>query len=194
MALANQAVKMGMKTRLKNAVTRGTDVIPSNTDANRYMLTRPFKDNALGGQDVIQKQVLGARDRYKNPHMYDDRKTAFTAKQKELAEYDEVMKGVPTGDPTRAGMQEGRAEIVSEMNRIKGSRRDTDPGLWKTTKEMTGGVWNAMNTGSAAQVATKWGAVGAGYMALNGMGRAVSGGGATYDSSGKRDIMGVPFV
>lgn len=192
MAVANQAIKYS--TRLKNAVSKkAVNPISTNVDANNSILTRPFKNNALGGQEIIEKRVLGARDRHKNPWNYDERGTQIREREAQMEGLQNALKDPNLANERGAALRSEVSTLENDINLLK-TRRDGDPGFLSTTKEMAAGTFRAMNAGSAAQVATKWGAVGAGYMALNGIGRGLSGGGATYDSSGKRDIMGVPFI
>lgn len=55
-------------------------------------------------------------------------------------------------------------------------------------------ILHAMNEGTGSQRLMKWGTVAAGWFALNSIGRAMTGGGFTYNSSGERDIAGIPFI
>lgn len=63
-----------------------------------------------------------------------------------------------------------------------------------TRMDFVGDVASAMWAGNWQQRAVKAGAVGAGWMALNGAGRLASGGTATTNNSGQRDIMGIPLI
>lgn len=54
------------------------------------------------------------------------------------------------------------------------------------------GKW--MNQGTAGQVATKYGVTAGAYMGANMAGRAISGGGLTYNNEGRRDIAGIPIL
>jgi len=50
-----------------------------------------------------------------------------------------------------------------------------------------------MNAGKGPDRAIKYGMLGAAYFGASGAVRGISGGGVTYNASGERDIMGVPF-
>lgn len=167
--------------------------LSTNVDVNRRMHTRVFSDSALGGQKEMEG-VLGAFDKHQNPWKHDQgRLHDVKYQQGKVDEYDDLLKDNTLTDDVRdklkSAQQSHRQALIDAKKRQSG-----DPGLWETTGAMTKGTFNAMNAGSAGQVAAKWGAVAGAGLILNGTGRAMTGGGATYNSSGQRDIMGVPFV
>lgn len=69
-----------------------------------------------------------------------------------------------------------------------------EKGLFGTAAGVTKHTFNAMNSGTAGQIASKWGMVAGAGIVVNGAGRAMTGGGVTYNSSGQRDIMGIPLI
>ena len=59
---------------------------------------------------------------------------------------------------------------------------------------MGGAAKNYLTKGTKSELASRWGAVGAGYFGVNAIGRGVTGGSGNINGKGEKDIMGVPFV
>lgn len=171
------------------------------------MLTRAGEK--FGGLDEAQKVMApqGTRN-YINEHFY-GKEGKITKAQEEM---DKLRSGMDTlqGDELKK-----RQEAISQAEtRMSGLRDDFDKalsgeykgeGFDKAYQGKKGrlidiyGPGNAanfvdfMNAGTTAQKATKYGMLGAAYFGAAGAVRGLSGGGVTYNASGERDIMGVPF-
>lgn len=159
----------------------------ANSDAN--LMSRLFDAKALDGHTNIDKArgVLNARK-----ETMTNTKSEIEKARTTIADNRKMMDGLDKDSDDFKALQ---TQIASREDVIKAqTKKQSDVGLMKTYGDVAGHAWGAMNAGSAGQIATKWGAVGAGYMALNAAGRGLSGGGATYNSSGQRDIMGVPLI
>lgn len=183
--IVNPASTAPVRTRVDQSV------LDANLDANR---------NTLFGRIFDDEKGLGGG---KHAQRIQDRRE-ITKKDKEIYEK-EMGAHRESLSQQQALRQEAQnaGESAENLSRIEKSIKAADDKM-RQTKRKTGFVdnaWNntadtfrAMNSGNAAQIATKWGAVAAAGVVVNGTGRALTGGGVTYNSSGERDIMGIPFV
>ena len=191
---------MAFKSKVRHVFKGGpkktnqaVNAIKSNADVNSSILTRWASNDAFGGEEQMKK-VMKSVDKHRNPWRHDPKRKAGVEKlQNDIKITNEALGKEGLSDDMVKTLT-GQRQQFEEALAAATSRRDGDPGLWGTTKDVGSGLWNTMNAGSTADVATKWGAVAGGYLALNGVGRAVTGGGVTYNSSGQRDIMGIPFI
>jgi hypothetical protein len=161
------------------------NAIPTNVDVNRHFLTRAFSNDAFGGQAHMEEAMRAVRN-------YRTRGGRTIPYEEDIAKKQKLLRE-ETDPEARKHLQESLAEDRRELARLK-ERQEGDPTFWETTRAVADHTWRAMNEGTAAQVATKWGVVAGTYMTLNAMGRAATGGGVTYNAAGQRDIMGIPFI
>lgn len=165
----------------------------TNVDVNRHIGSRIFSDSAFGGQKEMEG-VLHAMDKRANPWKHDAGRSAEVQKiQGRIDKVEEKLKNPNLTENQKTNLKDALSTYRSDIMKAK-APVDGDPGFWNTAGSVAKGTFHAMNAGSAGQVAAKWGTVAAGYMAINGIGRGLSGGGLTYNNTGQRDIMGVPFV
>lgn len=167
-----------------NAVMKKGTHVGSNVGLGNRLLAE------VGGADnIAQMGVLRA-----------NRKTAIKSQQSiksgfdsQIAEKNKQLSNSLLDESDKAGIMKMRDELQSQSlaaqkDAMKGyGKRDMAKGYGKE-------AWGFMRAGTAGQQAVKFGAAGAAYMGVNAVGRAVTGGGATYNSSGQRDIMGVPLI
>lgn len=176
----------------KGKSNQALNPLSTNVDVNQSFGSRIFSDDAFGGQSQME-DVLTKMDKHKNPWKYDQSRLDEVKKyDDEVTGYVDAMKNekdTATLDALRTGKKEAEENLIKAK-----ATRDGDPGFFSTAGGVAKGTLNAMNTGSAGQVAAKWGAAAGVYMVANGTGRAATGGGVTYNSRGQRDIMGVPLI
>lgn len=83
----------------------------------------------------------------------------------------------------------------TEMDRLKGLRKDSDIATRETAlKDGSRAAKDYFVGGGFKQNSARIGAAAGIYGAAAIGGRAISGGGATYNSQGQRDIAGIPFI
>jgi hypothetical protein len=174
------ALKAGFNAVMKKGVF-------ANSDAG--VLKRLYDPQALDGHKSYEK-AKGLVDARKST--MDQTKARIDEARTVITDNRKMQEGLDKNSDDFKALQGGIADqeaVIKAQTKAQG-----DVGFWKTYGGVAKQGFHAMNEGTGAQIATKWGAVGAGYLAVNGMGRAATGGGATYNSSGQRDIMGVPLI
>lgn len=159
--------------------------INTNTRMNRLLDDK----EGLGGQEHLQQAQASIAYRKRDKERVEsERIRQKEAINQQLANREEArLAGEP--DSNLSIFDNAIKEHTEKLRKI-----NPQTSLHGTAWDVTKHSFKAMNAGSAGQIATKWGAVAGGYLAVNGAGRALTGGGATYNASGDRDIMGVPLV
>lgn len=168
---------------LSNAAHNG---IPTNVPVNRNTIYgRTFNDNfGLAGEaHATRAQDRFAIHRAQKNDITQARNTI--AEQRKARMSDELKDDITAQNHLDRSIQSAEKDLRDKLD---------NHSLRRTVQGAAGDTFKAMNTGTASQVAAKWGALGAGAFMLNGAGRALTGGGVTYNATGERDIMGIPFV
>lgn len=163
----------------------------ANVDVNRNTLfARIFDDEkGLGGASHANKAQDSWAVHKRDKEIYNNNMNEHREQLGDLTKNRQDAQAA--GDPAEVINVYDQGIKATEEAMRKTTRKTSLPGTaWDATKH----TFQAMNSGTAGQIATKWGAVaGAGFV-INGTGRALSGGTMTTNASGERDIMGVPFV
>lgn len=81
--------------------------------------------------------------------------------------------------------------VSEELKRLQGG---ANQGVVDGLKQAPGIAKDYLWGGSVGQIAARNGALVGGYLGVSAAGRAVSGGGLTYNNQGQRDIAGIPFI
>lgn len=153
--------------------------------ANSPWFVRPFEALGEGGGSTSMRRLQSGRQA---------RKSIRAQHEADLAEISRDSADLARMNPN------GR--LTDDQITALGNRR-MDAATRQTTAlneqggtnvDFIGDVGSALWAGDWRQKAVKAGVLGAGWMGLNGAGRLVSGGSATTNNAGQRDIMGVPLI
>lgn len=111
----------------------------------------------------------------------------------------EIDRNIASLQRQPAANQEQAARINDAIRELEAERQQIgeairEHGLMNAVSYNVKEGIKMLNSGDAAQIATKWGMVGAAYFGAMGAIRFASGGSFAYNSRGERDIMGIPFI
>lgn len=182
---------MGIKQSLKSFIGSNTDALHSN------MFTKPLMFRKDSGMSFSTKDTKAA---------WDDMRTAdkVVGEQKErIAEAQAAVK-----KHTDAGDAKAAKKAERQLNSLQGRMGGLEDNAAKQSKAFGETAWDYAKRpldyvtakdykgqdGRAMAAMARGTAVGAAWMGMNGIGRAVTGGGMTYNNTGERDIAGIPFI
>lgn len=160
----------------------------SAIDMNRWYVRAGEK---FGGAQHAQNLRQSASRRAAAKSDYD---TAKAQTKSNLSEQRSTMESItdvnsPEYNAVRETIKNLEGEMLGHKTAYQQALRSGNATRW----DQAGQAWDMYNAGTAGQRAIKYGATAAAYFGAAGVGRALTGGGVTYNSNGERDIMGVPL-